>query len=242
MEVQKKVDYDEYQKFMQQEGCPDKEFDQGKDCPVCYNIMVEPIKLPNCNHRFCIACLNAAYRKQGAGEDKKCPLCRGVNKHQGFYTADDLDREKQMELREKHSDEFLERQAKLREAGLLVCEVEVVGLQVGNSFNSRKDEWIAQIKLQDSCKEKYVIEKLIAGASFHFCSFDEKKKAWRLSFNKKQERYQFDPDTVDEEYEEFDQESSIFIKAVLGEGVRSKEDRLLKHRQALCFDKGGFWK
>ena len=84
-----------------------------------------------------------------------------------------------------YSDEFVKRQSALREAGLLVCEVEVVGLQVGNSFNSRKDEWIAQIKLQDSCKEKYVLEKLIVGASFHLCSFDEKKKAWRLSFNKK---------------------------------------------------------
>lgn len=203
--------------------------------------MVEPIKL-SCNHRFCIPCLNAAFRKQPADSNqKKCPMCRAVQTQINF-TADDLDREKQTQLRESFNEEFLDRQQKLRKAGMLGCEVEVVSLQIGNSFNVKKDEWIAQVKIAEHCKHKYALDKIVLGASFHFTSFEEKKKAWRLSFNKKQESYQFDPDTIDDEHDEFDEESPAYMKAIIAEGVKNPQDRLLKHRQRLCFDKGGFWK
>ena len=32
------------------------------------------------------------------------------------------------------------------------------------------------------------------------------------------------------------------MKAIIAEGVKNPQDRLLKHRQRLCFEKGGFWK
>lgn len=115
-------------------------------------------------------------------------MCRAVQKQINF-TADDLDREKQMQLREAFNEEFLDRQKKLREAGMLGCETEVISLQIGNSFNVKKDEWIAQVKIADHCKHKYALDKIVLGASFHFNGFEEKKKAWRLSVNQKQERF-----------------------------------------------------
>ena len=68
---------------------------------------------------------------------------------------------------------------------MLVCETEVVTLIAGNSFNTKKDEWIAQVKLAEHCKHKYVLDKIVLGASFHLNNFEEKKKAWRMSLNNK---------------------------------------------------------
>mmetsp|Transcript_35754 Transcript_35754/g.54751 ORF Transcript_35754/g.54751 Transcript_35754/m.54751 type:complete len:109 (+) Transcript_35754:1-327(+) len=42
-----------------------------KDCPVCLVIMIEPITLDKCGHRFCGGCLKR-YMNLGS----KCPLCR----------------------------------------------------------------------------------------------------------------------------------------------------------------------
>ena len=75
--AKKKKEFLDYQKFLTQETCDnDRDFDQHKDCPICYKIMVEPIRLP-CSHYFCISCLNVAYEKQ-QDKDKKCPLCRAT--------------------------------------------------------------------------------------------------------------------------------------------------------------------
>ena len=72
----------------------DREFDETKDCPVCYNIMVEPVTLPKCGHTFCIGCLNIAYAKQQS-DDKKCPLCRQEHKYEARLDYDDVDEKKQ---------------------------------------------------------------------------------------------------------------------------------------------------
>ena len=136
----------------------------------------------------------------------------------------------------------MERQKKLRVAGLLAQEVEFIGLQIGNSYLPRKEEWITQVKLANHCQFRYDLRKIIDGSSFHLNNFKENKKAWRLKFNKKMERYQFDPGYVEEDYEEFEQETFVFIKVMLSEGVKYKKDRLLKHCHRLSFEKGGQWK
>ena len=43
------------------------------DCPICYTIMVEPVKLP-CKHHFCHVCLREFFSKG----KMECPLCRAV--------------------------------------------------------------------------------------------------------------------------------------------------------------------
>lgn len=46
-------------------------YKEGKfDCPVCYLLMIEPIKQP-CSHYFCLNCHNECMNF-----NKKCPLCR----------------------------------------------------------------------------------------------------------------------------------------------------------------------
>ena len=125
---------------------------------------------------------------------------------------------------------------------MLVCETEYVGLLIGNSFNSRRDEWVAQVKLANHCAHKYNLSKIVMGASFHLNKFEENKKAWKMDYSKKADVYKFDPGYVDEEYPEFDEETFVFMKAMLGEGVTHKEDRLIKHVHRLCFEKGGYWK
>lgn len=39
------------------------------ECPICFLVMVEPVVLDNCKHKFCIQCLMKS-------ENKTCPLCR----------------------------------------------------------------------------------------------------------------------------------------------------------------------
>ena len=125
---------------------------------------------------------------------------------------------------------------------MLVGENVYVGLLIGNHYNSKKDEWIAQVKLANHCAHKYDIKKIVHGASFHLNSFSENKKAWRMDYLKKGDRWQFDPGYLDEDHDEFYTEGFVFYKAILGEGVTHKEDRLIKQTQRLSFDKGGFFK
>ena len=67
----------------------------------------------------------------------------------------------------------MERQKKLRVAGLLAQEVEFIGLQIGNSYLPRKEEWIAQVKLANHCQFRYDLRKIIDGSSFHLNNFKE---------------------------------------------------------------------
>jgi hypothetical protein len=50
-------------------------------CPVCYNLLCEPVTLPSCHHSFCLNCLSKVERfaKPQAEQEGcvlKCPLCR----------------------------------------------------------------------------------------------------------------------------------------------------------------------
>ena len=40
------------------------------DCPICFNVMVEPVTLP-CGHTFCYNCLKKAFK-----DKMMCPMDR----------------------------------------------------------------------------------------------------------------------------------------------------------------------
>lgn len=130
----------------------------------------------------------------------------------------------------------------LREANLLVCETARIGVLVGNSFNTKKDEWVAQVKLSKCYEAKYEFKKIVTACSFHLKSFDEAKKAWRLDYSKKHNRFEFDPGYIDEEHPEFDEESIVYMKVVLSEGALHKKERIIKTQHRLNFDKGGYFR
>ena len=153
-----------------------------------------------------------------------------------------MDKNKQMEIRKANPKEFETRRKMLREANLLVCETARIGLLIGNSFNSKKDEWVAHVKLSKCYEAKYELKKIATASSFHLNSFDEGKKAWRLEFNKKQNRFEFDPGYVESDHPEFDEETIVYMKVVLTEGALHKSDRIIKTQHRLNFEKGGYFR
>ena len=42
-----------------------------KDCAICYEIMIEPVTLPQCGHSFCYNCLRKAVESR-----MDCPICK----------------------------------------------------------------------------------------------------------------------------------------------------------------------
>ena len=42
-----------------------------KECPICYQIMVEPV-IFECKHRFCLGCI----KQLKDAQKNRCPLCR----------------------------------------------------------------------------------------------------------------------------------------------------------------------
>ena len=69
-----------------------------KDCCICYEIMVEPIRL-QCKHRFCASCL-----MQAANNGNFCPLCKA--KHYLQFKKSEIDVPFQKLIAQTHIAEF----------------------------------------------------------------------------------------------------------------------------------------
>ena len=54
-----------------------------KDCPVCFNIMIEPCRIPKCKHVFCVSCVEQFIQQKFA-----CPLDRQPFDHNFKPTVD----------------------------------------------------------------------------------------------------------------------------------------------------------
>ena len=58
------------------------------ECPVCFNIMVEPSRM-ECNHFVCIQCLRGIIV-----QNCKCPMCRrDLPKNEGRMLKIDLEKQ-----------------------------------------------------------------------------------------------------------------------------------------------------
>ena len=56
-----------------------KPVDKGFECPVCYVRKFGIIVETQCKHKFCMSCLDNAWKAKGTSvrwHDKPCPLCR----------------------------------------------------------------------------------------------------------------------------------------------------------------------
>ncbi|KAM3129681.1 hypothetical protein pb186bvf_018194 [Paramecium bursaria] len=47
---------------------------QDLDCPICQQMIIQPARLPNCNHLFCATCIQSLV--DSFQQNFKCPLCR----------------------------------------------------------------------------------------------------------------------------------------------------------------------
>lgn len=47
-------------------------------CPICLEVVVDPVCLRTCGHRFCWACLCMAYCEKAEGTLERCPCCRAA--------------------------------------------------------------------------------------------------------------------------------------------------------------------
>jgi hypothetical protein len=56
-------------------------------CPICYDVLYEPISLPHCSHNFCRICwVQCALHCAERGEVSRCPQCRTVEEGVDFPT------------------------------------------------------------------------------------------------------------------------------------------------------------
>lgn len=47
-------------------------------CPICLDVVLDPVSLRTCGHRFCWACLCMAYCEKPEGALERCPCCRAA--------------------------------------------------------------------------------------------------------------------------------------------------------------------
>lgn len=47
-------------------------------CPICLDVVLDPVCLRTCGHRFCWACLCMAYCEKPEGTLERCPCCRAA--------------------------------------------------------------------------------------------------------------------------------------------------------------------
>ena len=148
-----------------------------KDCCICYEIMIEPLKL-KCGHRFCAHCF-----KKATGINKQCPLCRAktdgtkVDRHS-------IDLKYQKQLKQKFSDQFEKRYKELEEAGYLVADMIDVQFEVGNRFKllkkfntnkqgyENKNEWTAFVYMRPLKVDDYTfqhVSRLVSHVTFELC-------------------------------------------------------------------------
>lgn len=48
----------------------------GEECPICYDVMLMPQKMP-CSHKFCLSCFERMRKLKVGQKLWTCPLCRG---------------------------------------------------------------------------------------------------------------------------------------------------------------------
>ncbi|KAM3129684.1 hypothetical protein pb186bvf_018197 [Paramecium bursaria] len=70
---------------------------QDLDCPVCQEMIIQPVRLPKCNHLFCSTCIQTLY--DSLGELFKCPLCR---KEQYIYPKPPVDQQMMKQIKKTY--------------------------------------------------------------------------------------------------------------------------------------------
>ncbi|XP_053990951.1 uncharacterized protein LOC128883023 isoform X2 [Hylaeus volcanicus] len=48
------------------------------ECPICLDVILDPVSLRTCGHRFCWACLCMTYCEKSEGALELCPYCRAA--------------------------------------------------------------------------------------------------------------------------------------------------------------------
>ena len=108
------------------------DLDLHRDCCICLNLMIEPVRLA-CGHRFCGTCL-----KQAANEKPRCPLCRVKSPTADQIGAKDIDVGFQKQLKTAYPDEFYTRKTELNKSNqLLGSKIDLV-FTVGNRYRKLK--------------------------------------------------------------------------------------------------------
>lgn len=104
-------------------------------CPICLDVVVDPVCLRTCGHRFCWACLCMAYCEKPEGTLERCPCCRAAfpldpeafeldgilgRFLRNFFPEDQVAREKeQKENLRQHLHQRRQREGRLGQDGLL---------------------------------------------------------------------------------------------------------------------------
>lgn len=92
-----------------------------KDCPVCFQFMVEPVTLNACMHRFCITCINNIFSRDAK---KSCPMCRIQYKDltNKSLKLKHIDQVYCGYLKKLYPEEYNQRHKEMYKQGLLLCD------------------------------------------------------------------------------------------------------------------------
>ena len=148
-------------------------------CSICMNIMIEPLKLSQCGHRFCIQCINQAFSRD---QEDKCPMCRKSYSKQmlknKFFQASDVDVTFKKQIQAKYPDAFAEREVELKQAGMLIRDSVKITLEVGNRYEAIKkprknnegysisNKWTAFVRIKNPEYKK------LLGQLVEYCTFE----------------------------------------------------------------------
>ena len=98
-----------------------------KNCPICFQFIVEPVSLP-CNHVFCINCIEeAALRK------KKCPMCREL---MPMSFMPKIDKKIQRQQKKEYPKEFDESEKELQKIKVLEKDLDRIVIKYGNTHEA----------------------------------------------------------------------------------------------------------
>ena len=133
----------------------DKHVLDDQTCPICFNYMVEPVRLP-CKHLFCFTCI-----EQATLNDAKCPLCR--------YQLEDhfelnIDEDYQANFMNKYPEEYQTALDELIKIKTLEKDLIKIFLEYGNTHSSietdhqNKHKWVFFIRTNN---EEYPLKDLV---------------------------------------------------------------------------------
>ena len=157
-------------------------FKKDSDCPICLNIMVEPVQL-KCVHRFCLHCIKDVFA-QTELLDEKCPICRADVDYKFQTKQMVVDTTFKEYLKSQFHDEYMARKRVLRKQNLLqenklkFNDKLKIKFVIGNSYkliklkdDKNKDKkvqnehyWTVFVKLEN---KDLSIGKLIDKVRFH---------------------------------------------------------------------------
>ena len=132
------------------------------NCPICYNVMVEPVSL-ECNHRFCWPCI-----KHSKSVKSQCPLCR-VD-----IIELAIDQKYQAYIKESFAPDFQKQKEILKKNGKLFEDIFDFDLEVGNHYRllakgfsktpdgaRNNQHWTAYVRCTDPMRKiDHLIEKV----------------------------------------------------------------------------------